>query len=121
MGGRPKEWENNTREIRIVVRGTKILLSHLNKAQCLSSATVKRASKRATLLEHGLKNYVTRFNAHVQTFLRTNQVVVSWMDAVTSDRIKLCGSHVKRESVQHPTFFQDRFDSWVACVAGAWK
>ena len=101
--------------------GTKILLSHLNEAQCLSSATVKRASKRATLLEHGLRNYVTRFNAHVQTFLRTNQVVVSWMDAVTSDRIKLYGSHVKRESVQQPTFFQDRFDSWVACVAGAWK
>ena len=103
------------------MRGTKMLLSHLNEAQCLSSATVKRASKRAKLLEHGLKNYVTRFNAYVQTFLGTNEFVVSWMDAVTSDRIKLCGSHVKRESVQQPTFFQDRFDSWVACVTGAWK
>lgn len=37
-----------------------MLLSHLNEAQCLSSATVKRASKRATLLEHGLKNYMLR-------------------------------------------------------------
>ena len=51
-----------------------MLLSHLNEAQCFSNATVKRASKRATLLKHGLKNYVTRFNAHVQTFLGTNQV-----------------------------------------------
>jgi len=60
-----------------------MLLSHLNEVQYLSNATVKRASKRkigfATLL-HGLKNYVTRFNTHVQTFLGTNQVVVSYMD-----------------------------------------
>ena len=54
-------------------------------------------------------------------FLEQIRFVVSWMDTVTSDWIKLCGSHVKRESVQQPTFFQDRFDFWVACVAGAWK
>ena len=61
-----------------------MFLSHLNEVQYLSHATVKRASKRpicfATLLQNGLKNYVTRFTAHVQTFLGTNPVVVSWMD-----------------------------------------
>ena len=101
-----------------------MLLSHLNGPQYLSNATVKQASKRpicfATLPQNGLKNYVTRFTAHVQTFRGKIRLLwVGWI--LTSDWIKLCGSHVKRESVQQPTFFQYRFDSWVACVAGAWK
>lgn len=61
-----------------------MLLNHLNEVQYLYNAIVKRASKRkiclVTLLQNGLKNYVTRFTAHVQTFLGTSQVVVSWMD-----------------------------------------
>ena len=102
-----------------------MFLSHLNEVQYLSHATVKRASKRpicfATLLQNGLKNYVTRFTAHVQTFLGTNPVVVSWMDTNFWLDKTMRESRQKRESVQQPTFFQDRFDSWVACVAGAWK
>ena len=69
MGRRPKEWENNTIEIRNTSEGNKDVAESSYGAQYLSNATVKRASKRkicfATLLQNGLKNYVTRFTAHV--------------------------------------------------------